>query len=135
MLGYLDSPEADAATFTSDGWIRTGDIGLIDTHGNLRITDRLKELIKVRFCPCPAFFSSSACRTGQRLPSHTRRARRRPLRLATRRRRRRLRYTRPSSSQRKASSLDRSDQFGSFDGSSSTCGRVETTSRDEVGGV
>jgi acyl-CoA synthetase (AMP-forming)/AMP-acid ligase II len=63
MLGYLDNPEANASTFTADGWIRTGDIGLIDKHGNLRITDRLKDLIKVRFRPRSAQLVSLTQRT------------------------------------------------------------------------
>jgi acyl-CoA synthetase (AMP-forming)/AMP-acid ligase II len=47
MPGYLNAPEATAATFTRDGWLRTGDLGRIDGHGNLFVVDRLKELIKV----------------------------------------------------------------------------------------
>lgn len=46
--GYLNQPEATAATITEDGWIRTGDIGHFDADGYLYITDRLKELIKVK---------------------------------------------------------------------------------------
>jgi acyl-CoA synthetase (AMP-forming)/AMP-acid ligase II len=46
MAGYLpDSATADAF---SDGWYRTGDVGHIDAEGWLRITDRSKEMIKVR---------------------------------------------------------------------------------------
>ena len=46
--GYLNQPQATAATITTDGWVRTGDIGTIDADGYLSITDRLKELIKVK---------------------------------------------------------------------------------------
>ena len=44
MLGYLDDPEATAAAIDSDGWLHTGDIGVVDEAGNLRITDRLKDM-------------------------------------------------------------------------------------------
>lgn len=44
MLGYLDDPDATAATIDADGWLHTGDIGTLDTAGNLRITDRLKDM-------------------------------------------------------------------------------------------
>ncbi|GAB3007079.1 3-((3aS,4S,7aS)-7a-methyl-1,5-dioxo-octahydro-1H-inden-4-yl)propanoate--CoA ligase FadD3 [Mycobacterium bourgelatii] len=44
MLGYLDDPEATAAAIDSDGWLHTGDIGTVDDRGNLRITDRLKDM-------------------------------------------------------------------------------------------
>jgi len=46
MAGYLPS-EVTAQAF-SDGWYRTGDVGYLDAHGWLRITDRAKEMIKVR---------------------------------------------------------------------------------------
>ena len=46
--GYLSKPDATAETITADGWIRTGDIGTFDADGYLSITDRLKELIKVK---------------------------------------------------------------------------------------
>ena len=46
MAGYLPDSETSAA-FT-DGWYRTGDIGYLDDEGWLRITDRLKEMVKVR---------------------------------------------------------------------------------------
>jgi len=48
MKGYLNNPKATAETITQDGWLRTGDIAHIDTDGYLFITDRLKELIKVK---------------------------------------------------------------------------------------
>ncbi|OBK42838.1 3-((3aS,4S,7aS)-7a-methyl-1,5-dioxo-octahydro-1H-inden-4-yl)propanoate--CoA ligase FadD3 [Mycobacterium kubicae] len=44
MLGYLDDPDATAAAIDADGWLHTGDIGTIDDAGNLRITDRLKDM-------------------------------------------------------------------------------------------
>jgi acyl-CoA synthetase (AMP-forming)/AMP-acid ligase II len=46
MAGYL--PEAETAQAFCDGWYRTGDVGYLDTDGWLRITDRAKEMIKVR---------------------------------------------------------------------------------------
>ena len=42
--GYENNPEANLASFT-DGWFRTGDQGLIDEDGYLKITGRLKEII------------------------------------------------------------------------------------------
>jgi HIP---CoA ligase len=44
MLGYLDDPEATAATVDAAGWLHTGDVGTVDPQGNLRITDRLKDM-------------------------------------------------------------------------------------------
>ncbi len=44
MLGYLDDPEATAAAIDGDGWLHTGDVGNVDAAGNLRITDRLKDM-------------------------------------------------------------------------------------------
>ena len=51
MLGYLNRPEANAETLVEDStgrWLRTGDIALVDEDGFFFITDRLKELIKVK---------------------------------------------------------------------------------------
>lgn len=44
MLGYLDDPEATADAIDDQGWLHTGDIGTVDAAGNLRITDRLKDM-------------------------------------------------------------------------------------------
>jgi acyl-CoA synthetase (AMP-forming)/AMP-acid ligase II len=44
MLGYLDDPNATANAIDADGWLHTGDIGTVDDAGNLRITDRLKDM-------------------------------------------------------------------------------------------
>ena len=48
MQGYLNNPEATAATIRPDGFMHTGDIGYFDDKGWLEITDRIKELIKYK---------------------------------------------------------------------------------------
>ncbi len=47
MLGYLDEPEETAATLDTDGWLHTGDVGVMDERGYLRITDRTKDMFIV----------------------------------------------------------------------------------------
>jgi len=47
MAGYWNRPDADADTFVDDHWLRTGDVGLIDEDGFIRIVDRLKDMIAV----------------------------------------------------------------------------------------
>jgi long-chain acyl-CoA synthetase len=46
MVGYYKEPQLTADAFTSDGFLKTGDLGEIDEEGRLRITGRLKELFK-----------------------------------------------------------------------------------------
>jgi fatty-acyl-CoA synthase len=44
-MGYLNNPEATAAVWEG-GWLHTGDIGTVDAHGFLQITDRIKDVVK-----------------------------------------------------------------------------------------
>ncbi len=44
MVGYLDAPEKTAETIDADGWLHTGDIGVMDNGGNIDITDRVKDM-------------------------------------------------------------------------------------------
>ena len=46
MLGYYKQPELTRLAFTDDGWLHTGDKGVLDAAGNLKITGRVKDLFK-----------------------------------------------------------------------------------------
>jgi acyl-CoA synthetase (AMP-forming)/AMP-acid ligase II len=48
MKGYLNNPEATAATIDEQGWLHTGDVARIDPDGHTYIVDRVKELIKFK---------------------------------------------------------------------------------------
>ena len=48
MKGYLNNPEATAATIDADGWLHTGDVARIDDDHHMYIVDRVKELIKFK---------------------------------------------------------------------------------------
>ncbi len=48
MPGYYKNPLATKSSFTSDNFLRTGDIGSISRAGLISITDRIKEMIKVK---------------------------------------------------------------------------------------
>ena len=45
FAGYLNQPEKTAETIDADGWLHTGDVGVVDADGYYRITDRMKDII------------------------------------------------------------------------------------------
>lgn len=45
FMGYLNQPEKTRETIDPDGWLHTGDVGLVDEEGFFRITDRMKDII------------------------------------------------------------------------------------------
>ena len=47
MKGYWQRPQETAAVMTVDGFLRTGDIGVMEEDGYLKIVDRLKDMILV----------------------------------------------------------------------------------------
>lgn len=47
MSGYWNRPAETAATMTPDGWLRTGDVGIMDADGYVALVDRIKDLILV----------------------------------------------------------------------------------------
>ncbi|MFT6892154.1 MAG: acyl-CoA synthetase (AMP-forming)/AMP-acid ligase II [Halioglobus sp.] len=62
MDRYLDNPQETANTITADGWLMTGDVGVMDGAGYLRITDRIKDMFIVGGFNCyPAEIENSLC--------------------------------------------------------------------------
>lgn len=47
MKGYLDDPDATADAIDTDGWLHTGDVGMLDDAGNLKLVDRMKDVVIV----------------------------------------------------------------------------------------
>jgi acyl-CoA synthetase (AMP-forming)/AMP-acid ligase II len=47
MAGYFEDPAATAEAIDADGWLHTGDVGVMDDRGNLAITDRIKDMYVV----------------------------------------------------------------------------------------
>jgi fatty-acyl-CoA synthase len=47
MRGYYNNPEANAKAFTADGWLRTGDLGMLDDDARLKMVGRLKDVFRV----------------------------------------------------------------------------------------
>ncbi len=62
MVGYLDDPEQTAEAIDADGWLHTGDIGVMDKRGYLDITDRKKDMFIVGgFNAYPAEIENFLC--------------------------------------------------------------------------
>lgn len=62
MKGYFDDPGATAEAITPDGWLKTGDIGVLNAEGYLRITDRIKDMFIVGGFNCyPAEIENLLC--------------------------------------------------------------------------
>lgn len=79
MIGYYKEPEKTAGVFTNDGYLRTGDKGIIDAEGYIAITGRLKDIFKTAkgkyVSPAPIeanimknVFVEQVCVTGTNLP-------------------------------------------------------------------
>jgi acyl-CoA synthetase (AMP-forming)/AMP-acid ligase II len=62
MQQYFNNPEATAEAVTADGWLRTGDVGVMDEDGYVRITGRIKEMFIVGGFNCyPAEIENILC--------------------------------------------------------------------------
>lgn len=62
MQGYLDNPGETARTITAEGWLKTGDVGVMDADGYVRITDRIKDMFIVGgFNTYPAEIENILC--------------------------------------------------------------------------
>jgi acyl-CoA synthetase (AMP-forming)/AMP-acid ligase II len=62
MQEYFNNPEATEQALTTDGWLKTGDVGVMDEDGYLRITGRIKEMFIVGGFNCyPAEIENILC--------------------------------------------------------------------------
>lgn len=62
MQEYFNNPEETAKAITEDGWLKTGDIGVMDARGYIKITDRIKEMFIVGGFNCyPAEIENTLC--------------------------------------------------------------------------
>ncbi len=62
MQEYFNNPEETAKNITEDGWMKTGDIGVMDERGYIQITDRIKEMFIVGGFNCyPAEIENTLC--------------------------------------------------------------------------
>lgn len=62
MQHYFNNAEATAEALTSDGWLKTGDVGVMDEAGYIRITGRIKEMFIVGGFNCyPAEIENTLC--------------------------------------------------------------------------
>ncbi len=62
MRGYFNNPEETSNTITAEGWLKTGDVGVMDADGYVRITDRIKDMFIVGGFNCyPAEIENSLC--------------------------------------------------------------------------
>jgi len=62
MRGYLDNPQETARTITNDGWLQTGDLGVVEAGGYVRITDRIKDMFITGGFNCyPAEIENTLC--------------------------------------------------------------------------
>jgi acyl-CoA synthetase (AMP-forming)/AMP-acid ligase II len=62
MRGYFEDPAATAEAIDADGWLHTGDVGVLDERGFLRITDRIKDVFIVGGFNCyPAEIEKLLC--------------------------------------------------------------------------
>lgn len=48
MLGYMGNPKATAEVLDAEGWLHTGDLGFFDQDNFIFLTDRIKDLMKVK---------------------------------------------------------------------------------------
>jgi acyl-CoA synthetase (AMP-forming)/AMP-acid ligase II len=62
MRGYFNNPEETRLAISDDGWLKTGDVGVMDDDGYVRITDRIKDMFIVGGFNCyPAEIENGLC--------------------------------------------------------------------------